>query len=161
MRKSFWIMLAVLIAAIGVPTAHADSITNGTFNFTVTSGSPPPTGSFVWDSTKSTWNLFNIDWDGLVFNFAPLFPNLGALPTTGTWLGNANVTASENDFSIGQIDAINTTPLVPFALAEGTYSVTETVVGAPEPSSVALMLLGVGLVFVMRKRIGQGLPQAS
>jgi hypothetical protein len=34
-------------------------------------------------------------------------------------------------------------------------------VAAPEPSSVALMLLGVGLVFVMRKRIGQGLPQAS
>jgi hypothetical protein len=30
----------------------------------------------------------------------------------------------------------------------------------PEPSSVALMLLGVGLVFVMRKRIGQRLPQA-
>ena len=34
-------------------------------------------------------------------------------------------------------------------------------VAAPEPSSIALMLLGVGLVFVMRKRIGQGLPQAS
>jgi hypothetical protein len=32
---------------------------------------------------------------------------------------------------------------------------------APEPSSVALMLLGVGLLFVMRKRIGQGLPKAS
>jgi hypothetical protein len=31
----------------------------------------------------------------------------------------------------------------------------------PEPSSVALMLVGVGLVFVMRKRMGQGLPQAS
>jgi hypothetical protein len=34
-------------------------------------------------------------------------------------------------------------------------------VAAPEPSSVALMLLGVGLVFVMRKRIGQRLPQAN
>ena len=31
----------------------------------------------------------------------------------------------------------------------------------PEPSSVALMLLGVGLVFAMRKRTGQRLPQAS
>jgi hypothetical protein len=38
--------------------------------------------------------------------------------------------------------------------------VTSTV-ATPEPSSVALMLLGVGLVFVMRKRIGQRLPQAS
>jgi len=31
-------------------------------------------------------------------------------------------------------------------------------VGVPEPSSLALMLLGVGLLFVMRKRIGQRLP---
>jgi hypothetical protein len=159
MRKSLWIMLAVLIAAIGVPTAHADSITNGTFNFTVTIGSPPPTGSFVWDSTTSTWNSFSIDWDGLVFNFAPLFPNLGALPTTGTWRANANVTLEI--FAIGQTIQSITTPPIPINLAQGTYSVTETVVGAPEPSSVALMLLGVGLVFVMRKRIGQGLPQAS
>ena len=34
-------------------------------------------------------------------------------------------------------------------------------VAAAEPSSVALMLLGGGLVFVMRKRIGQRLPHAS
>ncbi len=34
-------------------------------------------------------------------------------------------------------------------------------VTVPEPSSVVLMLLGIGLVFVMRKRIGQGLPLAS
>jgi hypothetical protein len=34
-------------------------------------------------------------------------------------------------------------------------------VAAAEPSSVALMLLGLGLVFVLRKRIGQGLPQTS
>jgi hypothetical protein len=34
-------------------------------------------------------------------------------------------------------------------------------VATPEPSSVALTLVGVGLVFVMRKRIGQGHPQTS
>ena len=39
-------------------------------------------------------------------------------------------------------------------------ALTQPVTPAPEPSSVALMLLGVGLVFVMRKRIGQRLPQA-
>jgi hypothetical protein len=42
-----------------------------------------------------------------------------------------------------------------------TGTITPTITPAPEPSSVALMLLGVGLVFVMRKRIGQRLPQAS
>jgi hypothetical protein len=31
----------------------------------------------------------------------------------------------------------------------------------PEPSSVDLMLLGLGLVFVMRKRTGQGLSRTS
>ena len=45
------------------------------------------------------------------------------------------------------------------AKTNGTYALTA--VTAPEPSSYALMLLGVGLVFVMRKRVGQGLPQAS
>jgi len=34
-------------------------------------------------------------------------------------------------------------------------------VATPEPSSVAFMLLGIGLVFVMRKRIGRRLPKAS
>jgi hypothetical protein len=38
---------------------------------------------------------------------------------------------------------------------------TFTPVTAPEPSSVTLMLAGVGLVLVMRKRIGRRLPQAS
>jgi len=42
----------------------------------------------------------------------------------------------------------------------GEFSLTSAT-SVPEPSSVALMLLGVGLVFVMRKRIGQRLPQAS
>lgn len=45
------------------------------------------------------------------------------------------------------------------AVSCGTLSFAA--VTAPEPSSVALMLLGVGLLFVMRKRIGQHLPQAS
>jgi len=36
-----------------------------------------------------------------------------------------------------------------------------TPVAMPEPSSAGLMLLGVGLVLLMRKRIGQRLPQAS
>jgi len=34
-------------------------------------------------------------------------------------------------------------------------------VATPEPSSVAFMLPGIGLVFVMRKRIGRRLPKAS
>jgi hypothetical protein len=40
-------------------------------------------------------------------------------------------------------------------------TLTFTPQAAPEPSSVALLLLGVGLVFVMRKRIGLRLPHDS
>jgi PEP-CTERM motif-containing protein len=44
----------------------------------------------------------------------------------------------------------------------GSYTGSLTpVTTTPEPSSVALMLLGVGLVFVMRKHTVQRLPQAS
>jgi len=48
------------------------------------------------------------------------------------------------------------------AVAEGSYVVTATTVApTPEPSSVALMLAGIGLLLLMRKRIGRGLPQPS
>ena len=46
-----------------------------------------------------------------------------------------------------------------YAPPDGT--VTFPAVTTPEPSSAGLMLLGVGLVLLMRKRIGQRLPQAS
>jgi hypothetical protein len=38
--------------------------------------------------------------------------------------------------------------------------ITQTV-ATPEPSSIGLMLLAIALMFVMRKRIGQGARQAS
>lgn len=42
----------------------------------------------------------------------------------------------------------------------GSYSIAAVPVATAEPSSVALMLSGVGLVFAMRKRLGAGLQQA-
>jgi hypothetical protein len=51
-----------------------------------------------------------------------------------------------------------------FVLASADYSATVSpsgVVTTPEPSSVCLLLAGIGLVFVMRKRIGQGLSSGA
>jgi hypothetical protein len=168
MRKSLWIILAVLLVAIAAPNAYADSFTDGTFSFTVTSGSPPPTGSFVYDNTTSTWKSFTIDWDGAIFNFAPLIPDPADVAPTGSWCAEAPVFHASScttpaTFSLNSLmaDPNQFSFTDGGALANGTYILTETVVGTPEPSSVALMLLGVGLLFVMRKRIGQRLPQAS
>lgn len=47
-----------------------------------------------------------------------------------------------------------------FTAGGTTVTITE-VVGAPEPSSVALMLLGVGLVFVLQKRNSRGHQPAA
>jgi hypothetical protein len=60
-------VLAVSFAAVCTPYAHADSITDGTLYFTVTSGSPAPSASFVYDNTTGTMTSLTVDWDGAVF----------------------------------------------------------------------------------------------
>jgi hypothetical protein len=52
-------------------------------------------------------------------------------------------------------------PLVQWSMLTGTGALTPAVGAVPEPRTITLMLLGVGLVFAMRKRIAQGLQQAS
>jgi hypothetical protein len=63
--------------------------------------------------------------------------------------------------TIGTIDWELSGPGFSTPLTGTTEGPVSAAVAAPEPSSLALMLAGIGLVFVMRKRIGQGLPQAS
>jgi PEP-CTERM motif len=169
MRKSLWIMLAVLLVAIGAPAALADSVETfdvsaspgdirGTFSVDVTSGTILSVDITAFDlpdftilassgAASGVWELFARD---------PTLSNLIGLffttnPTAGSLVG----------FTGGFIT--NDSELIvaggpPEDIGPGT--ITPAAVAAPEPSSVALMLLGVGLVFVMRKRIGQRLPQA-
>ena len=47
-----------------------------------------------------------------------------------------------------------------YALYSGSYTAVDLTT-APEPSTMVLMLTGIGLIFVMRKRIARGLPQTS
>lgn len=85
MRKTLWIMVAAMAVAVAAPYAHADSYTDATFNFTVTNGSPSPTGSFVFDDTTGTYTSFVVNWDGATFQ--PLSPpaSAGILGSSGTW----------------------------------------------------------------------------
>jgi hypothetical protein len=122
--------------------------------FTAT-GSALPGGLFV-DGTqapqlvsRSTTALNNGATVGFIYN--ALAPSTFAPGTTSTAL---IIQTDATNFKAGTFNVIDD-------VVGSTASFEPAAVAAPEPSSVALMLLGVGLVFVMRKRIGQRLPQAS
>ncbi len=182
MRKSLWIMLAVLLVAIAAPYASADTVTldisgslvpndpsvscsasgctlggdiviNNTtgmvisVDFTV-AGASPSVGPFNHFSEFVSIDSDLVTTDGGVIDFS--FTLSGNPGTLVGYTGGA-ITGT----------AVTSGPAGHIFVQEGDAALTEAVTPAPEPSSVALMLLGVGLVFVMRKRVGQRLPQAS
>jgi hypothetical protein len=121
--------------------------------------------------------------DGSIFTLAPLAPgqtatqlydpvnNLGlfqftwnsGLPVGTTESGQFRLYGLFCDPTVDQYCAEHH-PDSSVVLASADYSATvgpSGVVTTPEPSSVCLLLAGIGLVFVMRKRIGQGLRQAG
>jgi hypothetical protein len=68
---------------------------------------------------------------------------------------------SAPNLTFAQIDACTTGPTLGNCVNFVDPMVTGTISPVPEPGTVSLLLLGIGLVFVMRKRTGQGLQQAS
>ena len=162
MRKSLWIMLAALVVAIGAPRAHADSVYAISF-----SGDASVVGSNLLDynstSMEFTTPSLEVMFDGFTITLATTSTS-GVSPNDPfTWAiggGGCDCFAAITDVSPFVFFPIYLGS-VPQAVGFNGGSVTFTAVTAPEPSSIALMLLGVGLVFVMRKRIGHGLPQAS
>ena len=179
MRKSLSIIFVLILVAIAVPNMRADSFTDGTLNFTVGGGGPAPTGSFVYDNTTSTFTSFTVSWDGAMWDFAGVATSLGAFPSIPTgpalfaWIAcgptTTSLTCSEppQDFVLFFAAPLSTavvlgpigpgTFLVPDAAAFGGYTVSESQVATPEPSSVALLLLGIPFLLAMQRRLGQGL----
>jgi hypothetical protein len=162
MRKSLWIMLAVLLVVIGAPAAHADGVFAITFSG---AGAPTVVGSNLLDynstSMEFTTPTLTINFDGQTFSlvnqgFTDISPT-DVFSWAGVGGGGFGISPSGTKARIysGSVPG-DFTDVVQFG--DVTFTAQTPV---PEPSSVALMLLGVGLVFVMRKRIGHGLPQAS
>lgn len=165
-RKAAWIVWATLILLIVAPCASA-TIIQGTLNFAVTSGGPTPTGSFVWNSTTQDWSLA-VNWDGVIYD-----PTLSSSATLtdfqhgGTWCA-----AGASSFHRAcppalfqlrsPIGTFVTIPEAPSfanldAAAMGSYTVTDTeTVATPEPSSLGIMLLGLGILTLLwgLKRMG-------
>jgi len=153
MRKSLWI-IPLLFAAIVVPYANADSITDPTVitKFECCNGAKVP----IHD--------LEITFNAPITTF---IHNLG-LKCTSKGQGTGTVTVTCTDaISVGDIVVTGETSTGKFAFAfwtdaNGANVATATPTPAtPEPATDGLMLLGIGLVFVMRKRIGQGLSRTS
>jgi hypothetical protein len=165
MRKSLWIMLAALLVAVAAPSARADSFT-ATFSCSGTCVGGTPTAPDVSFPAP----VIDVTWNDLLFQFHLLYHAPSPLDQF-SWTGY-------NDYDEGRdtlfqyMEIHDRTTGVTWSstgystFANGKYSkdtgtLAFAAVATPEPSSYALMLLGVGLVFVMRKRTGQGLPHAS
>ncbi len=174
MRKSLWIiLLLILIAAIGPPNALADSFTytytytpvaGSTFSFTTVPLDPavalgtPQTGittaSFTGFYAGTVLVAYELDGS------SPLAPgaNLLIQVTGGPLLGPPENFFSPSDYTIaGTYDGAcaDNCPV------SSPVTDTLTVTPVPEPSTGGLMMLGIGLVLVMRKRLAQGLSPAS
>ena len=174
MRKSLWVMLVVVVAAIGPLAARADTVTlDVSGSVTADFGgscSPSPCvlgGDIVLNNTTGTVNSvdftvagaspslgpFNqfIGFDGpasVIFAENPMLNQLLGLQLAG--FPNTLVGYSGGSFTVGIVPAVGLT-----FIFTGTGALTKATV-APEPSSVALLLQGVGLLFVMRKRNSRG-----
>jgi hypothetical protein len=165
MRKSLWIILAVLLVAIGAPYAHADSFV---YTYTVTLDPAVYGATFttkpmqaVTTSTTLTpvdlasYSLTGSFYLGTLDEFILDYGYAGDQAIlTSNGLGTASATYSGDDEF----------PLIDYS-TPGTYSNgnrTDTLIvrETPEPATLGLMLTGVGLLglmMLMRKRIGQRL----
>ncbi len=167
MRKSLWIILAVLFMAIGAPYAHADAFVytyTVTFDpalygatFTTKPMQAATTNTILTPADLRSYSLTGSFYLGTFDEFILNYGGGGAQGIlTSNGLGTASATYSSND-EFTFIDY--STP--------GTYSsgiATLSVSRVPEPATLDLMLAGVGLLgllLVMRKRTALGHPQAS
>ena len=187
MRKSLWIMLAVLFVAIGPPDARAnDSVVtldvSGTMLpvYAAETCAPSPCklgGYIVIDETQGIVTSVNITLAGASPSLSPFNCCAGFVPQDSMLvLGNNNpnqplalgLTGIDNlvNYTGGPIGSfVFTIPTVPpffNVIYQGETGALTEVTVTPEPNSGGLWLIGGGLMlFVMRKRRGRGLPQAS
>jgi PEP-CTERM motif len=125
-----------------------------------------PAGCCQIPGTLTFSTLYTLAGFEIVSNGDTTFNVTGADGITNTFILDARPTPSSGIFvgfqdlagitgiSIGPSSAVNNA----FAIDNVRLEAPEAV---PEPSTVGLLLAGIGLLFVMRKRIGQGLPQPS
>jgi hypothetical protein len=164
MRKSLWIILTVLFGAVGAPNAHADSYT-ATFTCTGTCGSTPSSTTATFSpSGPNSVGVFT--WDSVSWSF--LLPT-NALPTDSySWFAFTDTSATgdthfltfritdltlssfPNDVDLNSLCPSLQACQIGFESNLGVLNFSPVV--TPEPSSITLMLAGIGLLLVLGKR---------
>src|SRR5215472_8764592 len=83
-----------LLLALGARHAQADLIIDGTLNFTASSGSPTPTGAFVYDDTTNSVISYTMNWNGANYDVTTplkiLAPSIATLTQPGNWCATAS-----------------------------------------------------------------------
>ena len=149
MRKSLWIILAISFLALGARNAYADS-------YAVTF---PGSGDYVSapDVTFPAPTTLTVTLAPTPFQFTVVLPAIDSPGDAYTWQvyvnplpGTCEVCAFQIfDSTTGvasEVGGLTNT----FVFASGPLVFTP--VGTPEPSSIALILLGVGILLVGRRR---------
>jgi PEP-CTERM motif len=174
MLKSLWILpVLLLFAAIGASNAQADPmftytytyapVAGSTFSFTtvaldpaVALGTPEAgiiTSSFTGSYSGTVLVAYVLDGS------SPLVPgaNLLTQVTGGPFLGPPEDFFSPSDYTTA---GTYVGACVANCPVSNPVTDTLTVTPVPEPSTSGLMMLGIGLVLVMRKRLAKGLSLA-
>jgi hypothetical protein len=164
MRNYLWVRLTVLLA-ICAADVRADTFT-ATFTCTGTCLSvptavpnvsfPSPTLNTTWDTLQFSFLLLAVDLSTDDFSW-----NVTLLPiSSGTEAMFRISDLTQGNFQIDSKEIPGNCP----SCTPATFDAGElkfAAAAAPEPSSVVLTLVGIGLVFAMRKRWASGLRQTS
>lgn len=145
MPKTMWMILTLLLGAIVAPCARADTVTFTCLDLCLAAAPTAPDVTFPSPSLVITFDSQTLD----------LTLPSGDIDTDAyTWF------TSNNFFFIFD----ETTPGAPGEVVDNSEFVEDeggsvvftpsATVPTPEPGTVTLMLVGIGLVLVMRKRIG-------
>jgi hypothetical protein len=205
MRKSLWIVLAVMVVSICAPYASADItptldsgspsgagplftwiytiavVSNDALSPSLNSGCNPaipcPAGSFftLYDIVGLTSPTAPANWGatiqltGITPSFVSVGDSAAVANLTFFYTGPAApgpLTADGFSFQ-STSNLVGTIQFASSATSNGTgdsgrgFVAGPTAVATPEPSSVGLLLAGIGFPLLMRKRVCQCLPQAS
>jgi hypothetical protein len=151
MRRYLW-LVALLFGVMVVPNAHADGF-DASFDCT-TSCSSVPTDPYV---------LFPSPTIPITFDFKRFDITLSGLDSvTDDFKWGVGSNSDGWYFFINDLtkNTFDSGPTWGFDGSNHYGSGCVYFTNVPEPSSLALLLLGIVTLFVVRKRIGRGLPQA-